>query len=787
MLRNYLLVAWRNLLKHRLFTLLNLIGLSTGLACTLLICLWVKDEWSVDRFHEKSDRLFTVMENKPHVEGIMTSAESPAQLADILPREMPEVEMAVVSTPPSWFSKVNVSADGKNLKAAGMFAGADYFNLFSYPLLAGDKSKVLADNGNVVISESLAMRLFNTTHDLIGKTITWQIDQFRKPAVIAGVFKDVPGNSSVQFDFMLPFGAFKALMHIGDNLEPGGPFTTWLLLKKGTDVAGFNSKLTRFLQEHTGNKARTSFVAPYAASYLYGTYENGRQSGGRISYVKLFSLIALFIIFIAAINFMNLSTARASNRMREVGVRKALGAGRLSLVLQYLGESLLLSAISLLLATALVWLLLEPFNTITGKQLRLEFSLSMLALFGGITLLTGLLAGSYPAFFLSGFRPVLVLKGKLVNSVSALWARKGLVVFQFSLSVMFIVAVLVVHRQLDFIRHRNLGYQKEHVVYFEAEGKVPLNMDAFLAAVKDIPGVVNASSMVGNVFGEASVPINWKWQGREENILFRPFLICHGMLETLGITLKEGPGFTGNYAADTSRIILNETAVAAMGLEHPVGKIIPFGGAMREVAGVVNDFNFQSLHSRVQPLFFQAEPRGGTVMVKMQTGMEPAVMKRLEAFYTSFNPGYAFEYRFLEDKYQSLYIAEKRVSMLSGYFSLMAVLISCLGLFGLAAYTAESRRREIGIRKVLGAGIGQVMVLLSKDLLWSVALAIGIGLPLAWWVTHQWLDNFAYRAAMGWEIFGMAGLATFMVTIMTVGMQTVRSAMTNPVTALKAE
>ncbi|MBC9910090.1 ABC transporter permease [Chitinophaga varians] len=784
---NYLIIGWRNLLKHRLFTLLNLTGLSTGLACTLLICLWITDEWRMDRFHENGSRLYTVMESKPHAKGLLTTAESPAQLADVLKQEMPEVEAAVVSTPRGWFPGFTVTTAGKHLTGEGLFAGRDFFNIFSYPLVAGDKKQVLTDNSGVVISERMALRLFGTVNNVVGRQLDWQIDVFKRPAVVAGVFKDVPGISSLQFDFILPFDAFKSLMRIGDNLEPGGPFVTWLLLKKGTNIAAFNGKLTGFMQDRTGNKARTSFVVPYADNYLYGTYENGHQAGGRIAYVQLFGLIGLFIVFIAAVNFMNLATARASVRMKEVGVRKTLGASRWALMKQFLGESLLLSMLSLLLALVMVWLLLGPFNMITGKQLRLQFSGQLAALFIGITLFTGLLAGSYPAFILSAFKPVLVLKGKMVNSVSALWARKGLVVFQFSLSVVLIVAVMVVERQLSYIRDRHLGYQKDHVVYFNAAGKVPEHMDAFLSTVREIPGVVKASSMVGHVFGESSQPIAWERQGRTENILFRPFQMGEGMLETLGVQLKEGAGFSGNYAADTSRIIFNEAAIAAMGLEHPVGKTIRFGGNMREIVGVVKDFNFQSLHSRVQPLFCIIEPRGGTVMLKVSAGMEQDVLKRLDDFYRRYNPGYVLESHFLDEDYQALYTAEKRVGKLAGYAAVLAIVISCLGIFGLAAFTAETRRREIGIRKVLGAKTAQLALLLSKDLLRAVSLAIAIGLPLAWYIMHRWLDHFAYRSPFGWEILMLAGAVTFVVTFLTIGVQTVHASLRNPVDALKAE
>ncbi len=524
MLKNYLTVACRHLFKNRLFTFLNLLGLSTGLASALLICLWVYDEWHMDRFHEKGDRLFQVMEHTPHEGGINTTAETAPLLAEALVQNMPEVvEYAAVSTPVSWFPKMAIWVGDHPVKAGAVFASKDYFNIFSYPLVEGS-SHALADKNGIVISEKLAMELFQTTDNLTGKTISWQIYDIKKQGMITGVFKGTPAASSTQFDLALSFDAFKDIMGISgslNNQNSVGPFDTYVALRKGVDAHRFNTRLSAFLSANTTGQARNMFLKPYAERYLYGTYENGIQSGGRITYVKLFSLIALFIILIACINFMNLSTAKASGRMKEIGIRKSMGAGRGILVLQHLGESVLMTFLSLIFALVLVWTLLPFFNEITGKRLTIPADLRLLSLFGGITLVTGLIAGSYPALYLSGFNPVAVLKGKLHRTAGELWARKGLVTFQFSLSLVFIVAVLIVYRQIAYIQTKDPGYDKDHTVYFESEGKVAASMPAFLEEVRKLPGVTYASAMVGNVLGGTGIPINWKGNGKRGDYSFQ--------------------------------------------------------------------------------------------------------------------------------------------------------------------------------------------------------------------------------------------------------------------------
>jgi len=787
MIKNYLTVAWRHLLKNRQFTILNLVGLSTGLAATVLIWLWVQDERSVDRFHENDQQLFQVMEHRTNSGAINTSAETAPLLDNFLTASMPEVKLAATTTPASWFPRVPLTTGTNNIHGAGLFAGKDYFQVFTYPLISGDKLTALNDKNGIVLSEKLAMRLFHSTEDIIGKAVYWQLDQTRRTSMVTGVFKGTPANSSIQFDFILPFDAFKTIMNMSDNLSSGGPFHTYLVLKERVSVEKFNEKLSAFMKSHSNGNPRNMFLKPYRDNYLYGNYENGVQTGGRISYVRLFSLIAIFILVIACINFMNLSTAKAAGRMKEMGIRKTIGAGRHTLIIQYLAESLLLVFVAMLLALLLVVSLLPAFNQITGKTLSIEIDTRLITTLLGIVLVTGCLAGSYPAFYLSGFKPVAVLKGKLNNLTGTQWARKGLVIFQFTLSIVFIVAVLVVYRQIAFIQSHKTGYDKDQVIYFDVEGKVPGAMPAFLTAVRDIPGVINASGMVGNVLGGPTGGNRWQRDGIDQVTLFRPFMVNYGMIETLGIEMKEGRSFSPAYGMDTAKIIFNEAAIAAMGIKDPVGKTVRFDGVDRQIIGVAKNFHFQSLHEEVKPLFFMLDFMNTTVMVKIDPAAEKGAIDKLKAFYSAYNPGFPFDYKFLDEDYQAQYIAEKRVAALSKYFAGLAVLISCLGLFGLASFTAEKKRKEIGIRKVLGATVSQVVLLLSKEFLRAVGIALCIAMPLSWWIMHHWLAGFALRIPLGMDIFLITGLSMIVITITTVSFQAVNAAIANPVKSLDAE
>ncbi|ACU59952.1 ABC transporter permease [Chitinophaga pinensis] len=792
MLKNYFKIAWRNLLKNPQATFLNLVGLSTGLAAFLLIYLWVYDELNVDRFHEKRRQLFQVMENVKDGRGTITNGGTPALLADALNGTMPEIVYAATTTPPSWFPEITISTGEKPVNAAALFAGKDYFNIFSYPLVQGNKATVLADRDGMVISEALAMKLFHTTENVIGKTISWQIQEFKKHSTVSGVFKGTPANSSIQFDFVLSFEAFKELMGIKgvlDSQNSDGPFFTYLVLKKGTDVNAFNKQLSEFLKTKSKGIPRDLFLQPYADNYLYSEFKNGKAAGGRIAYVKLFSLIAVLIMLIACINFVNLCTAKSAGRMKEIGIRKSMGARRKTLVFQFMGEFMLLVFLALLIALLLVICLLPAYNEITGKQVALRPDLNLMLSVLGITFITGLIAGSYPAFYLSGFNPLEVLKGRILKgSEGQLWARKGLVIFQFTMSVVFLIAVIIVYRQLNYIQNKKPGYDKEHVVYWNATGKVPADMDGFLSAIKQIPGVANASGMVANVLSTGpGVPVKYTVNGREELIAFNSLQVYYGMIETLGIEMAAGQTFSRNFGAETDKIIFNEAAIKALEIKDPVGKIIDFRGKKLQIKGMIKDFHFQSLHEKIRPMYIIPDQLVGTIMVRTKAGMEQEALARLSAFYKDYNPDFPFEYKFLDDDYQAQYIAEKRVATLSKYFSGLAMLISCLGLLGLTAFTLEKRSKEISIRKVLGATGNNIVLMFSKSYLVFVLLAALLAVPLGWWIMNSWLQGFAYHVNIGVDVFLIALGAVLPVTLLSVIFIVVRVAWANPATSLKAE
>jgi hypothetical protein len=515
--------------------------------------------------------------------------------------------------------------------------------------------------------------------------------------------------------------------------------------------------------------------------------------GTRIAYVKLFSAIALFILLIACINFTNLSTAKASRRLKEVGIKKAVGAGRRTLVAQYLGESLLIAFAALAVAVGAVALLLPQFNQLTGKSLGLDVSASIVLVFLGITALTGLVAGSYPALYLSGFNPALVLKGKLGSATGELWARKGLVVFQFTLSVVFTVLVLVVYRQITFVQHKNLGYDKDQLIAFETEGRVTAHPDVFLAEIKKIPGVVNASSKLGDFLGNFGQMGTWALE--EKQLLVNNMRVNYDMIETLGVPMKTGRSFSRKFGTDPGKRIVNEAFVKALGLEDPVGKTIDLGntsdggtGLRLEIIGVMKDFHYRSLHETIQPLVFTLEPEmPTTVLARLQAGKERETLQKLGQFYKAFNPGFTFNYQFLDDAYQAQYVAEGRVSVLSQYAAGLAVLISCLGLLGLAAFSAERRRKEIGVRKVLGATQSGIVYLLTGEFTRLVGVAVVVGLPLGFFIARQWLSGFAYRIVLEPWYFGLAGGLALLTALLTVSTQAFRAARINPVHCLKEE
>ena len=808
MFSNQFKLIWRRLLKDRQFTILNLLGLSTGLACALLIYLWVNDELQVDTFHKNNTRLYQVLANQKNANGIGTTTATNVLLAQTLKQTMPEVEEAVSALPSSWFGKMTLSVGNNSTMASGTFTDPEFFNVFSWRLLQGDAGHVLSDKNSIVLSKDLALRLFHTTDNVIGKTIDWQHE---KTYAVSGIFEGAPANSSLQFDYVLPMENFIETHTYEKNWGMSSDPATFLLLKPGTDLNRFNAKIAGFMKTRYAASSETLFARPYAQGYLYGRFENGVATGGRIEYVRLFSIIAVFIVLIACINFMNLSTANASRKVKEVGIKKVIGAGRGSLIRQYFAESLLMTAISLALALLLVRLALPGFNAITAKQLTLHLDGALTLMIIAIGLVTGLVAGSYPALYLSGFKPVAIFKSSLKTSVSGLIVRRGLVILQFSLSFIFIVGIIIVYRQVQYIQTKDLGYNKDNLLDFASDGIGPQQAASLLAEMKNIPGIVNASGMDhGSVYEYGNSVPYVDGKPTKDFLAINNIGINYGMIETLGLKMAAGRSFSREMDADpadsafvgaasprsSSRVtfagsvILNQAAVAAFGLKDPIGHTMEvfYGDGPRKIVGVVKDFHFQSLHENVKPMALRLNPKyNDAIVTRIKAGTEKETIAAIGALYAKYHPGFPFEYRFLDDDFQAQYLAEKRIAVLSRYFGGLAILISCLGLFGLVAFTAERRFKEIGIRKVLGATAGGIVLLLSKDFLRLVGIAILLAFPLAWWAMDQWLQGFAYRIRIGSDIFLIAAASILLLTITTISFQSLKAAFSNPVDRLRSE
>ena len=777
-------ITFRNLLRHRFSTGINLVGLTTGLACAAIIFLWVQDELSVNKFHEKDERLFQVMEFQNYSNERFASNSTPGILAENLKLDFPEIEYAATTT---WVNPALLAYQDKFLKEEGFHVGPDYFNIFTYPLLEGNPNEVLQDKTSMVVSRDLAVRFFGDASSAIGKVLRYEDN---RNFTITGVFENIPLHSTYRFDFVVPFEDYKErndwVLDWGNN----GPHT-YVILNEGANPDLVSSKIAGYVKSKNPDSHVELFLKKYSEQYLYGKYTNGIPDGGRIDYVYFFSIIAFIILIIACINFMNLSTARASRRAHEVGIRKAIGGDRATLIRQYIGESLLISLCSMVLAWLFVSVLLDPFNEVTEKAISLNFTPRLIGASLVAVVVTGLLAGSYPAFYLTHFNPASVLKGEIKNSAGEVWARKGLVIFQFSITILLIVGVMVIQKQMHYANSKNLGYDRENVVFFNQDGTIEEKRETFLTELRSLPGVVNVGTTGHTMLNQMNNTMGLEWRDKdpETRILFENIRVDEDFQKTMGMELAAGRWFSKEFSADSAKIVLNEKGVKAMGFtpEEAIGeKIRLWGQYDLEIVGVLKDFHFQSIHSEVDPAFFWLR-NTWRVAVRLQAGSEMATMDQIQEIYEQFAPGFIFDYQFLDDGYQKLYSSEKRIGTLSSYGAGMAILISCLGLFGLAAFTAERRIKEIGIRKVLGANASQIVMMLSIDFTKMVLISIVIALPVAYYLMRQWLESFAYNIELSPWIFISAALLSMLIAWLTVGSQALRAAHVNPSQCLKDE
>lgn len=782
MLSNYLKTAFRSFRRHKSSFFINVIGLSIGMACSILILLWVLDELDYDKFHSDSERIYQVMEHQTYSDTIMTTLSTPGILSPALKEEVPEIQYASTYT---WNMDFLFTKDEKSLKENGLYARPDFFHILDIKLLYGNRDELINSPKSVAISKELAVKYFGR-ENVAGESITINGTDLH---TITGVFEKLPENSSIQFDYVLPIEDWLESNSWALEWGNNGPRTI-AKLYPGVDVDALNTKIKEFIKEKNEDSNVDLFVYPFTERYLYGQFENGQVAGGRIEYVRLFTIVAIFILLIACINFMNLSTAKATKRAREVGIRKSIGASKGSLIGQFIGESMIITFFSLAISIFLVELSLPVFNDLTDKVIDINYTEpTLLLVFLGTALVTGLVAGSYPAFYLSSFEAVKTLKGSLKSSGGEVFARKGLVVFQFTLSVILIISTVVIYKQIQYTQTKNLGYQKENLLTFPVEGGIIKNWETFKEQLKRVPSVINVSKASASFMGRNSNTSGLDWPGKdpETNILFENVGADYGLIETMGFELLAGRTHSEEFGADTSRIVINETAASVMGFENPVGEHITLWDEDTEIIGVVKDFHFQTMRSEIAPLFFRLVDYGYLAYVRVASENIQTAISQIEGVYKEFNPNYPFAYEFMDQQYAALYRSEQRIGDLAKYFSIFAIIISCLGLFGLSAFTAEQRSKEIGVRKVLGASVQNLVVLLTKDFTKLVIIAICIAIPASWWLMNQWLSEYAYQSGLDWWIFAMSGITAIVIAWLTVSWQSIKAAVVNPVQSLKSE
>ena len=788
MIRNFLLVAIRNLRRNKIFSTINILGLSIGMASSILILLWIQNEVSFDRFHAKGDRLFLIY-NLDKIDGeVLAWPATPKILGPTLKADFTEIDEAVRIRQTNFLFTVG----DKHLNLPGNFTDSDFLTMFSFPLLQGNPKTALNDDHKIVITESMAIKLFGNA-DPMGKIV--RIDSINN-FTVTGILKKFPSNTAFHFDYLLPWSYMKKLGW-DDNYWGNNSVETYITLKPGVSEEIFDKRIQDVTINHTKGTQSVSetklFLHPAAKWHLYSKFENGKVSGGQIDIVRLFFIIACFLLGIACINFMNLSTARSEKRAKEVGIRKVVGAPRIYLVLQFLGESILISALAGMLALIIVRLSLNSFNHLVSRELFIDFKSPYYWIAGlGFILFTGIIAGSYPAFFLSSFKPAKVLKGGFKAAHALVTPRKILVVLQFTFAIVLIISTIIVQKQIRYAEDRDSGYAKDRLVYSYMQGDIQKNYELIRNELISSGSSVAVTRTNGPITRHWSDSWGMEWPGSTEadrKIDFNVMSADADFVKTMGVQLTAGRDIdVRTYPTDSNAVLLNESAVKIMRLKDPLGLNIKMD-TNYHVVGVIKDFILESPYAPLKPMMILG-PAGGFYVVNYKLNPARTVaenMRRAESVFKKYNPSYPFEYSFVDDEYAAKFDNEKRSESFAALFAGLTIFISCLGLFGLASYMAENRIKEIGVRKVLGASVTNITTLLSKDFLKPVLLSFLIASPLAWWAMNKWLQSYTYRVDISWWVFGMAGVLSLLIALLTVSIQSLRAAMENPVKSLKSE
>jgi putative ABC transport system permease protein len=788
MLKNYFKLALRNLIKHKLYSLINILGLAVGIACCIMILLYVQEELSYDKFHENADRIGRIFTMEFNNGAWKKDAGTPDLLGPALAKEYPEISDCVRFFHPSWIDKWAVSVNGRCFYEKELyFADGSIFKVFTFPLIKGDPETALKEPNSAVLSEEAAERYFGR-EDPVGKILT--IDG-RVEAKITGIARKVPPNSHFRFDLMVSFGSNPEKWALNNWRTKN--FYTYLLFSKTADMNGFGNKLAAFVKKTFGDvKDEKLAIQPLTEIHLHSkdfNYEMADNNSDAV-YIYVFSAVAVFVLLIGCINFINLTTARSAVRAREVGLRKVIGANRTKLITQFLGESLAFSFLAVIVAFSLMEVFLPWVNHLTGKNLSLLQRQVVLPL-AGLAVLVGLLAGSYPAFFLSAFRPVKVLKGSLSAGTKGALFRKVLVVAQFSISIILMVGTLIISNQLHFCLKKNLGFVKENIVVLPIyDRQAMFRSQSFKNELKTDTQIVSIAGSEavpgGNVGMRGTYPEGNSWGPR--NSLF----VGYDFFKTYGIEIKEGRDFSPEFPSDADdAYIINEAAARDFGWDSSLGKKLIWRGDQNgqgNVIGVVRDFHYRSLHQKIEPLIIQLQPDMCSYLsIRMKTDDIMKTMSLIRKKWEEVNPSSPFEYFFFDQNYDRLYRSEKRTATLFSYFGFLALFISSLGLLGLISYAAEQRAKEIAVRKVLGASLSKIMRIISQEFVFLVLIANAIAWPVAYYVMTRWLQSFAYRISMGIGTFVLAAALAFLVALLTVSFQAVKAALANPVDSLRYE
>jgi ABC-type antimicrobial peptide transport system, permease component len=807
MFKNYFTIAWRNLFKNKGFSAINIVGLAAGIATCLLIIFYVSNELNYDRYNKKINDIYRINADLQFGGRHFISAQTPDPLGAALKSEFPQVKQYVRFRD---HGGLLVKKGNQNIQEDKVIlADSTLFDVFTLPMIEGDSHSALVNPNSIVLTESMAKKYFNSTN-VVGKSLTVNDTSLYK---ITGVIKDVPKESHFHYDFFVSM--YGQLSSYEMNKWVNNNFNTYIVLDRGSDPKKLNAVLNDFVMKNVApffkswNLTEEEFkkqgnylhydLMPLSRVHLYSQKDGELEANGNIQYVYIFSIIALFILLIACVNFMNLSTARSSGRAKEVGVRKVLGSLRKNLITQFLAESLLISFIAMLLALAIAALLLPYFNTLSGKEFTLQafFAPWLLPSLLLLVLIVGVLAGTYPAFYLSAFKPVAVLKGKVATGFKTGWLRSGLVVFQFAISILLIIGTLVIYSQLNFIHNKDIGYDREQVLIIKNTDALGSGAKVFKEEVLKLSGVQNAT-MTGylpTAGWRSDTPLFPEPVTDTKNaVSTQIWRIDENYIPTLGMKMKQGRNFSKDFPTDSSAIIINEAFAKLIGFRDALNKPLYYVTDIQgkrfmkyHVIGVVKNFNFNSLHDPVTPLVFFLSPQMGSVAFRINTAHADKLIASIEQIYKKTAPGQPFKYSFMDADFNKTYQAEQKMGGLSITFSILAILIACLGLFGLITFAASQRRKEIGIRKVLGASVLDVTSMLSKDFLKLVLIAALIAFPVGWWAMNKWLQSFAYRIDISWWIFLIAGITAILIALVTISFQAIKAAVANPVKSLRSE